>query len=103
MRYILAILWITTAYAGEQSIQWDDNSQHEDGFKVYRGIDGKDFKEIGKTAKNVTKFTDKDVPLGVIVSYRVTAYSNKWGETKPSNTLNVSTILEAPSNLRKAQ
>ena len=103
MRWLLTVLLAASAYAGELKLQWDDNSQHEDEFRVYRAIDGKTFILIGKTPKDINKFTDKDVPIGEIVSYRVTAYNNKWGETPPSNTLEVNTIVEPPSNLRKAE
>ena len=101
MRYILAILWMTAAHAGEQSIEWNDNSQHEDGFYIYRSIDGINFERVGQTAKNISKFTDKEVPVGHQVSYRVTAY-NRWGESLPSNTLVIgSEVPKSPSKLRK--
>lgn len=101
MRLLLPLLAIASVLAGEQSLEWDDNSIHEDGFYIYRSIDGVNFTQIATTAKNVSKYTDKDVPVGHQVSYYVTAY-NKWGESGPSNILTLGSEPPVPpTKLRK--
>ena len=100
-RLLSCLLLSASLYASEQGMQWDDNSIHEDGFNIYRSIGNGSFVKIGSVGKDVTKFTDRDVPVGKRVSYQVKAF-NKWGEGLPSNILTIgSEVPKAPSKLRK--
>ena len=68
----------------EIGISWTDNSDNEQGFRLYSNVSGS-FKQIGKVGKNGNAFTHVlpgQNAVGRYVCYRVTAY-NKFGESDP--------------------
>lgn len=64
---------------GSLRISWVDNSDDEDGFKLYRGS-----AVIATLEPNVTDYVDADITKGQQYCYTVTAY-NDGGESPPSN------------------
>ncbi len=85
------------------SLVWTDNSDNEEGFRIYRGENNSDFSVIGSNAKDVSDYTDDTVAPDTNYTYRVVAY-NANGESDYTE-LNVSTPKAppaAPQNLKTA-
>ncbi|MCP5456157.1 MAG: PQQ-binding-like beta-propeller repeat protein [Thermotogae bacterium] len=60
----------------EIKIDWKDNSNNEDGFKIERSTDDINYSEITETASNVTSFTDNGLLMNTQYFYRVYAYKD---------------------------
>ena len=67
------------------TIYWVDNSQNEDGFRIYRNG-----ALLASVAPDTTTFQDNDLNYATVYSYLVTAY-NEYGETQSPNTANIRT------------
>jgi hypothetical protein len=77
-------------------LAWTDNSNNEDGFRIWREVPGATFEAIAEVAAGVTTWKDGAViPLSC---YRVTAF-NLAGESAPSNTVCLPDAPVGPSNL----
>lgn len=65
-------------------LSWTDNSENEDGFKIYNNASG-NFKQVGKTGENTANFVDfsKNLGFGKYICYQIKSY-NKYGESKPA-------------------
>lgn len=76
------------------SIQWLDNSNNEDGFRIYRGTS-----LVGTVGTNVQNYQDAGLQQGTTYQYAVKAY-NQAGES-PAAVYTVTTPAppSAPSNL----
>lgn len=68
------------------TIRWIDNSDNEQGFKIYR-----DGSIIGSVEPNLTSFQDKNLQYGTKYTYDVAAY-NETGETKCLQQLSLKTL-----------
>ena len=68
------------------TIQWTDNSNNEDGFRIYRN--GASLESVGP---DITTFQDNELEYATVYSYLVTAY-NEYGETECSTTVPVKTL-----------
>ncbi|HWS87565.1 MAG TPA: fibronectin type III domain-containing protein [Pyrinomonadaceae bacterium] len=80
-----------TPLSGTQvRLGWADNSVNEDGFKLYRSPDGKNFTQVAKPPANVTTHTDSGVASRQTYYYRIRAY-NAAGNSAYSNTVKVTT------------
>jgi len=96
---------IATAVSSAQvDLRWTDNSTTEDGFKLYRSLDGVDFSRIATLGPNVTTYSHTGRPAGTTYYYRVLAF-NASGNTAYSNIATATTFPvatekpNAPSNL----
>lgn len=96
---------IATAVSSQQiDLTWTDNSTAEDGFKVYRSVDGIEFFRTAILGPNVTTFSNTGRPAATTYYYRVLAF-NASGNTADSNTAIATTFASAtvkpnaPSNL----
>jgi hypothetical protein len=96
---------IATAVSSQQiDLTWTDNSTTEDGFKLYRSVDGIEFFRTAILAPNVTTFSNTGRPGSTTYYYRVLAF-NSTGNTANSNTAVATTFPEAtvrpsaPTNL----
>ena len=68
------------------TIQWVDNSNNEDGFRIYRN--GVLVESLGP---NTISFADNDLDYATVYSYSVAAY-NQYGETRYSTTVPIRTL-----------
>jgi len=68
-------------------LSWQDNSNNETGFKIYR-----DDSHIATVGANVTSYQDTDLGCATTYSYYVKAY-NSAGDSGPSNTANATTFF----------
>jgi hypothetical protein len=63
------------------NLSWQDTSQNEEGFRIYRVV-GNDRKIIAEVGPNVTQYVDRNAPRNAC--YIITAF-NAVGESPPSN------------------
>jgi hypothetical protein len=70
----------------EITIHWDDNSENEDGFRIYRNG-----ALLESVAPDVITFQDNGLSYATVYSYLVTAY-NEYGETQCLNTASIKTL-----------
>ena len=69
----------------QTNLYWTDNSNVEDGFKIWRSPNGAtDWTQVGTVGVNDTTFSDTTVAFGSINYYRVNAY-NESGDSAYSN------------------
>lgn len=81
------------------TLEWDDNSEGEQGFKIDRKKDDEDWNEEYQIVEeNVEFFTETDLEAGSIYYYRVYAYSGD-NVTDPVET-QVDLTFPAPTNLQ---
>ena len=64
----------------DQKLAWEDTSQNENGFRIYRVV-GEDKRLIGEVGPNITRFVDRGAPAGAC--YLVTAFNDE-GESAPT-------------------
>ena len=84
--------------AADLRLEWQDNSDNEDGFEVWRRVNEGEWLLIGATSVNISTFVDGVIPIGSVLSYRVRAW-NQFGESGYTNIVSVGTYPPAdPSN-----
>jgi hypothetical protein len=71
-------------------LDWQDNSDNEDGFSVERSVNGIDFSEIVTTSENVYWYTDYNVATGTTYYYQVRAF-NEVGYSGYTNVASATT------------
>ena len=72
-------LTVSSIQAYSAKLSWKDNSNNEQGFKIYRGN-----KYITTVGKNVTKYTLNNLDTRTLYTYKVLAY-NKSGKSSTSS------------------
>lgn len=94
---------IATAISYSQiDLTWQDNSEDETGFYIYRK-NTNSYSNIANIEANTTFYNDTGLSPGTTYSYKVCAYNN-GGESESSNEVTITTPGEptapsAPSNL----
>ncbi len=75
------------AYTGRSFLylQWNDNSNNEDGFKIERSLDNVSFTQIATVGANTTTCLNSGLSSKTKYYYRVRAY-NSYGNSAYSNT-----------------
>jgi hypothetical protein len=61
------------------TVRWSDNSNNEDGFKIYRGLSSSSLSLVATVAANTTSYTDTGLTRRTTYYYKVCAY-NAYGE-----------------------
>ena len=84
----LSVLYLSTS---EVKLSWQDNSDNENGFRIFRKEDS-DFQEIGTTGANITYYIDNNIQKNSNYFYKVEAY-NAAGYSTSSNIKEYSLIL----------
>jgi hypothetical protein len=93
------LLTTTTLIGADLVLTWDDNSDNEDGFEIWRQQNGGEWLLIAATNADDSTFTDGVIPVGTTLSYRVRAW-NQFGESNYTNIVSVNTFPPAaPSSL----
>lgn len=82
----------TALSATEVKLEWVDNSNNEDGFKIERKKEGEDWTEIAQVEANVTTYTDTGLTSNTKYYYRVKAF-NSAGDSDYSNEAEVTTLV----------
>jgi len=89
----------TSAWALEIKLSWTDSSDNETGFIVERRLNSDVWVEIGKTAANVTAFSDSSPVAGKKHAYRILAF-NAGGKSAPSNEAAITVFAAYPVVLK---
>ena len=99
-KLLLATVFIGSILnAADLRLEWQDNSNNEDGFEIWRRVNEGEWLLIGGTNPDVATFVDGVIPIGAVLSYRVRAW-NQFGESGYSNIVSIGTYPHAaPSNL----
>ena len=101
MKALLAAIMLstTTLIGADLVLTWQDNSDNEAGFEVWRQQNGGEWLLIAATNADDATFTDGVIPIGTTLSYRVRAW-NQFGESDWTNIVSVNTFPPAaPSSL----
>jgi hypothetical protein len=88
--------------ANKVDLSWQDNSDNEAGFAVYRKLEAdKDFVRIQQTAPDTESYTDRNVMTSGRYVYEVKAFASNGSESAPAAIAEAVeiTILNTPSNL----
>ena len=96
-------LSVAVSSLGNTSISWQDNSDNELGFRIFRKGNGDlDYRVIGTTGENITIFIDNDLlDSNKEYEYAVTAY-NSAGDSEYSNKIEYSTENPIDDNITDA-
>jgi hypothetical protein len=91
-------LKLTVKSTSQIDLTWKDQSNVEEGFRIERSLDGKNFSQISRNPANDTTFSNVGLADGKKYFYRVIAF-NKSGNAAPSNVASASTLvkLQAPA------
>ncbi len=84
-------------------LRWQDNSANEDGFRIWRSVDGVSFADSVDVGRDQTTYTDTGLQPGTNYHYRVAAFNGE-GVSALSNRVEVATSAapsspDAPGNL----
>ncbi|HET7007739.1 MAG TPA: hypothetical protein VFK65_19690 [Candidatus Binatia bacterium] len=77
----VAVALTVSACMHDQKLAWQDTSQNENGFRIYRVV-GQEKRLVGEVGANVTQFIDRRAPAGAC--YIVTAFNDE-GESPPTS------------------
>ena len=92
----------TVLNAADLRLEWQDNSDNEDGFEIWRQQNGGEWLLIGATNANDAAFVDGVIPIGATLSYKVRAW-NQFGGSGFTNIVSIGTFPPAaPSSLKGA-
>lgn len=80
----------TTISSSQIDLNWTDNSNNEEGFRIERGTDGINYTEIATVTANITVFSNSGLSGGTTYHYRIRSY-NSIGNSSYSNTTQAST------------
>ena len=88
-------LFASNSHSADLLIEWDDNSDNENGFEIERSNNGGPFSLLATVDTDVVSFTDTGLTIDTPYSYRVRAF-NAFGQSGYSNVLDV-TLSEGGS------
>ncbi len=92
---------LSAGAVSESSIQlsWQDNSNDEDGFSIYRSLtQNGGYSQVGSVGVNMDLFTDTGLNSDTTYYYYVSAYSNATGLASSSNTDSATTMASGPTS-----
>gem|GEM_PF-2703824 len=81
---------------GAMRLTWTDNSNNEDGFRIYRGQNDNNFVLLGTVSAGTTSYNDLNVSDNNTLFYKVSAY-NLSGDANTSIDTNTTFDRSAPS------
>ena len=101
-----ANLSATAISSSQINLTWTDQSDNEDGFRIYRGTDSSTVTTLMATlGVRITSYSNTDLAASTTYYYKVTTF-NTAGESAASNVANATTepppvtIPSAPTNLQ---
>jgi hypothetical protein len=75
------------------TLQWQDKSSNETGFKIERKSSGSSYELIGTTAANAISYVDSNIPNLAVYTYRIYAF-NSSGVSAYSSEVSISLVLQ---------
>jgi hypothetical protein len=88
----------STAVATDRiDLQWQDNDDDEQGFRVERSVGGGAFAEVADLSADVEDYSDTGLTAETTYAYRVRAYNNE-GNSSYSNVVEVTTSASPVDN-----
>ena len=70
------------------TLNWNDNSNNETGFEIYRRTGGGDFTVVGVVSSNTTTYEDDNLSGSTTYTYQVRAVNQNGGSTSGSTDVN---------------
>ncbi len=92
-------LGVTSDTSLKATLNWVDNSTNEDGFKIERKSLNENYKEIGSSSKDVTRFIDTGLAENTTYTYRVYSFNNKGSSLTYSNEATLKTVVLPKPNI----
>ena len=94
------ILNATAVSYRQINLDWGDNSDNEDGFRIERctGSGCGDFLQVAQVGANVTSYSDLGLTPETSCSYRVRAFANAGGNSPYSNIAEATTQADPASS-----
>nr|WP_144049974.1 fibronectin type III domain-containing protein [Halorubrum sp. C191] len=84
---------LDTSTRGEVTVSWTDNSQNEDGYRMYRSQSDSGYTQVADLGANTTSYTDTGLEDGEEYWYYVEAYVG----SKTASGASVSAVTPLPS------
>lgn len=82
------------------NLQWQDNSENELGFEVWRKDDSNDYANVQTLPVNSISANDTGMVADVVYYYKIRAFNKySYAESEEANTESMITLIEAPSNV----
>src|SRR5262249_23000397 len=78
------------------NLTWQDKSNNETGFKIFRSTDGTSFTQVGSVGANIKTYSDGGLLASTFYYYRVFA-TNAVGDSDASNTASATTLPTPPA------
>ena len=91
-------LRVTSSNSTSITINWDDNSDNEEGFKIERRAGSSNFILIDSVSANITSYTDNSIIDTITYNYRVYGFS-AVATSSFSNVVSTITDVKDESNL----
>ena len=86
----------TALSSSEIHLSWTDNSANEEGFRVYRSIDGIDFYEVASLPAGEVSYTDSGLSPNSEFTYEIVSF-NGAGESAPIEATAVTLPVAPPA------
>jgi len=86
-----------SALGDDVTISWNDNSDNEDGFQIFRGTSSGSLSLLATVGSNTTSYSDNNLSDGERYYYRVESYTEH--RSSSSGEVNALTGLPAPTSL----
>lgn len=78
-------LTASVASNNQIDLHWTDNSSDETGYKIQRKTSGNNFVDIDSTAANINTYSDVNVIVNTMYTYRVCAYNSAGNSNQFTN------------------
>jgi len=93
-------LVVTPTGTTTMHLSWQDNSDNETSFKIWRSTDGTNFSNVGSVGANVTSYNDSGLTSNTLYYYRISAENNSGGSAT-IQTVSASTFaaIAQPTNV----
>jgi hypothetical protein len=89
-------LAVSLGQAKELRLNWQDNSNNELAFTIFRKTGGSSYQQIATVAPNVTTYTDQGLTPGIVWTYEVRA-TNNGGASNFTNEASGTPLPPAPA------
>lgn len=83
------------------NLRWQDNSEDESGFQVWRKDDSSEYANVQTLPANSVSANDTGLVADIVYYYKIRAFNQySYAESEEASTEGMMTLIEAPSNVR---